>query len=39
MVVAGQELPAEDVGIAVYRVPGLKVNTNSFLDVGAASVK
>jgi hypothetical protein len=30
MIVAGQELPAEDVGITAYRVPGLKVNTPMF---------
>jgi hypothetical protein len=27
MIVAGEEVPAEDVGITAYRVPGLKVNT------------
>jgi hypothetical protein len=39
MIVAGQELPAEDVGITAYRVPGLKVNTNLFHEMSSLSAR
>jgi hypothetical protein len=34
MIVAGEEVPAEDVGITAYRVPGLKVNTTNVRSTG-----